>query len=149
VVMRLKTASEIVKFAGELEEKSANFYEKMAERFPERKDIFLSFAKENRKCKKMVQRAYSEVVSDALETGFSFEGMESGKYLIETNFSQNENVRLLLNKALEMEKKIQKFYLDAAEKSKSLLADVPRVFERIGKKREERKHKIRDLQEVV
>jgi len=147
--MRLKTASEIVKFAGELEEKSANFYEKMAERFPERKDIFLSFAKENRKCKKMVQRAYSEVVSDALETGFSFEGMESGKYLIETNFSQNENVRLLLNKALEMEKKIQKFYLDAAEKSKSLLADVPRVFERIGKKREERKHKIRDLQEVV
>jgi len=147
--MRLKTASEIVKFAGELEEKSANFYEKMAERFPERKDIFLSFAKENRKCKKMVQRAYSEVVSDALETGFSFEGMESGKYLIETNFSQNDNVRLLLNKALEMEKKIQKFYLDAAEKSKSLLADVPRVFERIGKKREERKHKIRDLQEVV
>ena len=147
--MRLKTASEIVKFAGELEEKSANFYEKMAERFPERKDIFLSFAKENRKCKKMVQRAYSEVVSDALETGFSFEGMESGKYLIETNFSQNEDVRLLLNKALEMEKKIQKFYLDAAEKSKSLLADVPRVFERIGKKREERKHKIRDLQEVV
>ena len=147
--MRLKTASEIVKFAGELEEKSANFYEKMAERFPERKDIFLSFAKENRKCKKMVQRAYSEVVSDALETGFSFEGMESGKYLIETNFSQNENVRLLLNKALEMEKKIQKFYLDAAEKSKSLLADVPRVFERIGEKREERKHKIKDLQEVV
>lgn len=147
--MRLKTASEIVKFAGELEEKSANFYEKMAERFPERKDIFLSFAKENRKCKKMVQRAYSEVVSDALETGFSFEGMESGKYLIETNFSQNDNVRLLLNKALEMEKKIQKFYLDAAEKSKSLLADVPRVFERIGKKREERKHKIKDLQEVV
>jgi len=147
--MRLKTASEIVKFAGELEEKSANFYEKMAERFPERKDIFLSLAKENRKCKKMVQRAYSEVVSDALETGFSFEGMESEKYLIETNFFQNEDVRLLLNKALEMEKKIQKFYLDAAEKSKSLLADVPRVFERIGKKREERKHKIRDLQEVV
>jgi len=147
--MRLKTASEIVKFAGELEEKSANFYEKMAERFPERKDIFLSFAKENRKCKKMVQRAYSEVVSDALETGFSFEGMESEEYLIETNFFQNENVRLLLNKALEMEKKIQKFYLDAAEKSKSLLADVPRVFERIGEKREERKHKIKDLQEVV
>lgn len=38
-----------------------------------------------------------------------------------------------------MGEKIQKFYLDSAEVSKSLMADIPRVFERIAEKREKRK----------
>lgn len=37
-----------------------------------------------------------------------------------------------------MEEKIQKYYLDSAEESKSLMADIPRVFERIAKKRDKR-----------
>ena len=38
-----------------------------------------------------------------------------------------------------MEEKIQKHYLDLAEIFKALMADIPRVFERIAKGRDKRK----------
>lgn len=41
--------------------------------------------------------------------------------------------------AIEMEGKIQRFYLDAAEVSMSLMADIARAFERIAKERDKRK----------
>jgi len=44
-----------------------------------------------------------------------------------------------LKNAIEVEEKIQKYYLNAAEVSRSLMADIPRVFERIAKKRDKRK----------
>jgi len=146
--MRLKTASEVINFAKEMEEKSAEFYEGLAKVYSQYGDVFLSFVKENNKNKLWVQRVYQEVVSDALETGFSFEGLDTDNYLIEVDLSEDEGLSEVLKKTLEMEEKIQKFYIDAAEKSKSLLADVPRVFERIVKRREKRKLEIRNLQEV-
>jgi rubrerythrin len=50
-----------------------------------------------------------------------------------------------LNKAIEMEEQILKFYSDAAEQSKSLMADVPRAFMMIAKKRSGRIAKLRAL----
>jgi len=47
--------------------------------------------------------------------------------------------------AVALEEKIVKFYLDAAEVSKSLMADVPQAFERIAKKRNERILKLKPL----
>ena len=44
-----------------------------------------------------------------------------------------------------MEVKIQKFYLDPAGMSKSLLADIPRLFERIAKKRDKHLTKLKLL----
>ena len=44
-----------------------------------------------------------------------------------------------------MEEKIQKFYLDSAEVSKSLMADIPRIFERIAEKRDKRKNSLNVL----
>jgi len=146
--MRLKTASEVIDFAKEVEEKSAEFYEGLAKMYSQYGDVFLSFVKENNKNKLWVQRVYQEVVSDALETGFSFEGLDTDNYLIEVNLSKDKDLSEVLKKTLEMEEKIQKFYIDAAEKSKSLLADVPRVFERIVKRREKRKLEIKNLKEV-
>lgn len=146
--MRLKTASEVINFAKEVEEKSAEFYEGLAKVYSQHGDVFLSFVKENNKNKLWVQRVYQEVVSDALETGFSFEGLDTDNYLIEVNLSKDKDLSEVLKKTLEMEEKIQKFYIDAAEKSKSLLADVPRVFERIVKRREKRKLEIKNLKEV-
>ena len=146
--MRLKTASEVINFAKEVEEKSAEFYEGLAKMYSQYGDVFLSFVKENNKNKLWIQRVYQEVVSDALETGFSFEGLDTDNYLIEVNLSKDKDLSEVLKKTLEMEEKIQKFYIDAAEKSKSLLADVPRVFERIVKRREKRKLEIKNLKEV-
>ena len=143
--MKLQTASEVISFAVELEDKSAKFYESLAEKFKDYRETFLSFVKENKKNKMLVQRAYNEVISDALETGFSFEGLDTDTYSIETNLSQDENLTSLINKALDMEEKIKRFYLNAAKKSESLLADVPRAFEKIARKRAERKEKLKLL----
>ena len=45
----------------------------------------------------------------------------------------------VLESTIKMEEKIQKFYLDSAEVPKSLMADIPRLFEKIAKKRDKRK----------
>lgn len=91
--------------------------------------------KENRKNKALVQRAYSEVVTDALETGFSFEELGADEYIFEAAVAEDASLSDVVQRALEIEEKIQKFYLNAAKMSKSLSADVPRAFERIAKKR--------------
>jgi rubrerythrin len=143
--MQLQTASQVINFAVELEDKSAKFYEDLAEKFKQHREIFLSFVKENKKNKLLVQRVYNEVVSDALETGFSFEDLGIDDYLIEINLAEDISLPDVLKKALDIEAKIERFYLNAAKKSKSFLADVPRVFEKIGKKRDERKEKLKSL----
>jgi hypothetical protein len=51
-----------------------------------------------------------------------------------------------LAKAIKIEEKMKRFYEDAAEQSKSLMADVPRTFVRIAKKRGERIAKLKALQ---
>jgi rubrerythrin len=50
-----------------------------------------------------------------------------------------------LERAIEMEEKIIKFYIDAAEQSKSLMADVPRAFKIVAKKRESRRSMLKSL----
>ncbi len=143
--MQLTTASEIIRFAVELEDTTAKFYEGLATRYPEAKEIFSSFVKENRKNKILVQRAYNEVVTDAIETGFSFEGFEADPYMIDVDLAQGADLARAVKKALEIEEKTQAFYATAAEMSKALLADIPRTFERIAKKRTERKAKLTSL----
>lgn len=143
--MQLTTASEVIRFVGELEDTAAKFYEELTEKHPEGKETFLSFVKENRKNKVLVQRAYSEVVTDALETGFSFEGLNVDEYTFEGAVAEDASLSDVAQRALDIEEKIQKFYLNAAKMSKSLLADVSRAFERIGKKRDERKEKLKSL----
>jgi rubrerythrin len=143
--MQLQTASQIINYAVELEDKSAKFYEGLAEEFKQHKETFLSFVKENKKNKLLVQRVYNEVVSDALETGFSFEGFGTDDYSIEVDWDENESFPRVIEKVLDIEEKIERFYLNAAKKSKSFLADVPRAFERIAKRKGERKLKLKSL----
>lgn len=143
--MQLTTASEIVRFAKELEDTTAKFYEGLAQNYEGGKEAFLSFVKENKKNRLFIQRAYSEVVTDALETGFSFAGLQIDAYMIDVDLAEGAHLSDAVKKALEIEEKIQKFYFTAAEVSKALLADISRVFERIAKKRIERKAKLKSL----
>lgn len=143
--MQLTTASEVIRFVGELEDTAAKFYEKLAKKYPEGEETFLSLAKENRKNRVAVQRAYNEVVTDALETGFSFEGLNIDEHIFEGAVIEEASLSDAAQRALDIEEKIQKFYLNAAKMSKSLLADIPRAFERIGKKRDKHKEKLKLL----
>ncbi|MHC1564672.1 MAG: hypothetical protein ACXQTF_05040, partial [Candidatus Hecatellaceae archaeon] len=72
MVLMLNTASAVVSFVINVEEETAKFYENLAQKYLEGKDAFLSFSKENRKNKVLVERAYYGVITDALEACFSF-----------------------------------------------------------------------------
>lgn len=143
--MKLHTASETISFAKKLENESAKFYENLAQRYTEGKEISLSSAKENRKYIVQVERAYYEVITDAIEGCFSFEGIDTDNYSIESELLEGTSYSDALRMAIALEEKIIKFYLDTAKVSKSLMADVPRAFEKVAKKRNERIPKLKSL----
>ena len=136
------TASAAISFATKLEEDSAAFYEDMSHRYTQNNgDVFLYFAKENRKNASRIKRAYYEVISDALEGCFSFK-LNPDEYTIETELAENADYSAALNQAVRMEENIIKFYSVASAQSESLLADVPRAFIMAAKKRSDCKTKL-------
>ena len=135
--MKLQTTSLCISFARGLEEQSAKFYQGLSQRYTEGEDIFLSFAMKNKKNGAQIERVYYEVITDAIEGCFAFE-IDSGEYEIDTSLEDKASYADALTKAIEIEEKMKRFYEDAAEQSKSLMADVPRVFVRIATKRGER-----------
>ncbi|MFQ6043165.1 MAG: hypothetical protein ACE5PV_20105 [Candidatus Poribacteria bacterium] len=139
------TASVIISFAEELEDSSAKFYERLAEKFVESKEIFLNFAKECDKNKTSVVRTYQETISDALEAGFSFEGLNLSDYKVEATLAEDTNFPEALGIAIKLEANACKFYLDVAERSESLLATIPRAFSRVAKRRNNRKLKLETM----
>ena len=135
--MKLHTASETISFARELEERAARFYETLSERFPEEGETFRSFAAENKKFTAQTQRAYYSVITDAIEGGFAFD-LEADDYRFTPELTPEATYREALRQAGEIEEKIIAFYTTAAEQSLSLMADVPRNFKAVAKKRSHR-----------
>jgi len=144
VNMKLHTASETISFIKQLEEESAKFYEDLPRKYSNDEDVWLTFAKENRKYAAQVQRAYQFVITDAIEGCYAFE-LDSDDYTFETELPANANYSDALDKAVEIEEKILKFYKVAAEQSMDLMADVPRNFVIVAKKRSNRIPKLKSL----
>jgi rubrerythrin len=142
--MQLNTIASVISFAKQLEADSAAFYEKMAEKYPKAKEIFLTFSKENSNYVTMIQRAYYGVITDAIEGCFAF-GVETDKYTFEKEPAKELGYTGALNQAIDMEQKLISFYTDAAEQSKAFMADVPRTFLIVVKKRKNREDKLRGL----
>jgi len=139
--MKLQTASSVISFARELEEDSAKFYQELANRSPQNEDAFLAFAKENEKFVVQTERAYYGVISDAIEGCFAFD-LDSEQYAMEIVLTESTEQVDAVSEALKIEQTITKFYTDAANQSESLMADVPRTFKLIAKKRGERTAKL-------
>ncbi len=142
--MKLSTAAAVISFAKKLEEDGAKFYEELAERYTEDGEILLSLAKENKRNIVQIERTYYGVITDAIEGCFAFD-INPEEYMFRTDLVQDISYADNLSKAVEMEDKVIKFYSDAAEQSKSLLADVPRVFTMVAKKRDNRRSKLKAL----
>jgi hypothetical protein len=143
--MELNTAAAVIRFAQEVEEKSAKFYDECARKYKEGEEEFLSFVGENKKNVSLVKRAYYGVISDALEACFSFKGLRVDEYLFEAELGERATLSEILEMSMEMEDKIQRFYQRAGELSESLLADVPRALKKVAEKRNERKQKLEAL----
>lgn len=147
--MELITASAAISYITTVEENSAKLYENLAQKHAEDKETFLFLAKENRRNKKSIKYAYYGVISDKLEACFCFEKLDTDNYSIKTELPEGINYPNALKKLVDMEEEIQKFFLDAAKQSKSLVPDVSWIFERVGKKRAKRVATLESLLDKV
>ncbi len=142
--MGISTCSGAISLSRDLESQSAKFYQQLAQLFENEKDFFLSLAKENEKFIKQIDRAYYGVITDAIEGCFAFD-LDPEDYQVNAAPTKGASYLDSLKEALAMEEKILKFYGVAAEQSKHLMADVPRSFTLVAKKRNERIHKLKSL----
>ena len=142
--MALNTASEVISFAKNLEESGRKFYEDLAQRYIEGRETLLSLAKENVRNIVEIERAYYGVITDAIEGCFAF-NINPDEYIFKTELAENASYSDALDSAAEMEEKIVRFYSDAAEQSQSLMADIPRAFRMVIKKRSSRRPKLESL----
>jgi hypothetical protein len=145
--MRLNTTSETISLLRELETKSAAFYDSMARAYNSKEALFSGLAKENRKNITNIERTYFSTITDALEGCFAFD-LDRSEYEIADITATGKYVDDLAT-TLETEARITRFYVDAAAQSKCLMADVPRVMERIARARSERQKKLKVLYEAA
>jgi hypothetical protein len=122
-----------------------SFAEKLAQRFDGGKEAFLGFARDGQKNKTHLVRTYQETISDALEAGFSFAGLELPDYDFETALAEGTSFTEALEMALEIEEEASKLYSQIAEQAQSLLATIPRAFSRVAKKRRARKETLQSM----
>jgi len=91
-----------------------------------------------------IRDRYYEVITDAIEGCYCFD-INPEEYTFETELAKEASYSDALNKALGIEEKILKFYSDAAEQSKPLMADIPRAFAMVVKKRSRRTLQLESL----
>ena len=142
--MELNTASSVISLAREMEEASARFYEGLAGQYPASEEMFTGYARENRKFIKQFETAYYGVITDAIEGCYAF-NIDPDKYQLNTELTAGAAVAEAAGKALEIEDSLVRFYTDAAAQSKSLMADVPRAFTLIAKKRSGRNQTLESI----
>jgi rubrerythrin len=140
--MTLNTCSEGISYARELEETSAGYYERLAQLFPEDSETFRGYAAANKKNVSNVERAYFGVITDALEGCFAF-NIEPEDYSIDVDVPEGFTRAEALAKAIALEETMVRYYTDAAEQSKGLMADVPRAFMMVARKRNERVEELK------
>jgi rubrerythrin len=136
----------VVSFAGRLEERSTSFYNKLAEQFPDHADIFRSCAREGNLNKVLLIRTYQETVTDALETGFSFEGLDLKDGVPEGVWEQSANLKEAVGNAIVLERAAVNFYADIAGRSQILLSTIYSAFKRVEAVRRNRLAKLGSLE---
>jgi hypothetical protein len=133
--MIINTTSEGVTLAKKLETDSAAFYEALAKKFPAKAETFLAFAKENIKNISNTERTYFGVVTDAIEGCYAF-NLETDKYILDTKAATAEKAAIA--QAVKIEETIIAYYSLAGEQGRALMADLPRAFTLLAKKRANR-----------
>lgn len=142
--MVINTCSAAISLARELEKKSTEHYERLSAVHADKAELFRTLAKENRRMLANLERTYQYVITDAIEGCFAF-NMEPERYEINALIDDTGDLASAINQAIKMEEVIVKFYQDAYEQSKATMADVPREFKIIARKRESRIAQLKAL----
>jgi rubrerythrin len=141
------TASIIISFSRRLQEDSARFYEELAERFPDQRRVFEGYARRCERNGTQIVRTYQETITDALEAGFAFEGLSLSEYRIDVELPDEVDLDEAVDRALQLEERAVAFYREVADRSRSLLATIPRAFDRVAKRRGRRIADLKALEE--
>ncbi len=142
--MIINTTSEGVTLAKKLETDSAAFYEGLAQKYPAKAETFLAFAKENKKNISNTERTYFGVVTDAIEGCYAF-NLDTDEYVLDTKLADKAGEKEAIAQAVKMEEKIESFYSLAGEQGRALMADLPRAFTLMAKKRANRIETLKSL----
>jgi rubrerythrin len=142
--MECTTAASVITYLSKIELDSAKLYEQWGTLHEKLRDSFGAFAKVNQKHEQRVKRAYYNVVSDALETGFCFRDLKAD--IVIPEFTKEASVSEILKLAVALEKEIRDFYMKAASSSRALLADVSRQMEKVS---QERTRRVEQLQAMA
>lgn len=147
----LNTASAIMSFYERLEDQAAGFYDSLArdEKFSEGRDTFMALSKESRRHKEMVLRVYREVITDAIEAGFSFTGLDESDYEIDTELTGDLSLRDVLEKAVDIEEKSQRLCNDASESSRALMADITQALGWVASRKARRVQTLKSLRDEI
>ena len=139
------TASAIISFCSDWEDQAARFYETLAVKFPAQSAAFRAMAGECAKHKALVLRTYQETVSDILETGYAFSGLKPEVYLVPLEIPGGAVLEQAKQQAVKLETNAVAFYQEVAMRSKSLLATIPRAFQKVAAKRQDRLTQLENL----
>jgi len=131
--VELNTASAAVSFAKQLEEESAEMYEQVGNTFPAWNEAIWTFMRENTRNASSIDRAYFNVVSDALDTGFAFGGVDADDYALLT-VPEGTHQSHVLDVLVANENRIIAYYNAVGDSSRNLMADLPRAFDRVAVK---------------
>lgn len=145
--MELNTASAVVSHYTRLEDEISRFYEELAAKVesPEGREAFAAFARESKKNRDMVDRAYRHVVTDAFETGFTFSGLNDEDYRIDTQLEDDLRFSDALKMAIDVEEVSRRLCSDASESSRALLADIAQAFGWVAERKSKRKATLESL----
>lgn len=132
--MELGTFGAVVKFALELEERTAAFYEagaqgSLAERFGE-------LARDAQKRLQRLEQARRELVNEMILE--SLTGLDAEDYQVELNAGADEPTRL--RQARLLEETAARFYRDAA--ARIPIREVVRLFERLARENDRRREQL-------
>ena len=136
--MKLNTMAAVMSFVSKLENESASFYQEQANKHPDLEDLFSAWIKENTTFEKRVKQTYFGVITDAIESTFSFTKLDTSEYEFDTALPEGASLQDVKRRIKEIETTLRDFYSEAALRSEGLMADLSRLFRKIVKRREDR-----------
>lgn len=139
------TASAVMRFLDELERDAEATYRALAARYPGQAPAFERCAAICARNRVQVLRAYQETVTDALETGYAFEGLDLSQYA-PPSVPEPDDPAGALAAAIALEERAAACYEDVAARSARLLATIPRVLQRAAEGRRRNAAALRALQ---
>jgi rubrerythrin len=139
--VELGTFGAILKYATEMEEGAAGYYDSLAALAPpEAKALATEMAAASRKNKQILERTRRMEMQEMILEAIS--GLDTANY--DTTYGAPSGFKEGVAHGVEIEAKAASFYCDSASKL-GFLGNVKRTLEKLGKEREARAAKLRAL----